>query len=128
MHKRTWADLAGRADPVGLRPARSALYHRHIHPRRRIQRYMPTGVRNIPATARIKAGLLVHALSGFSTGWKKFMPKKPAANEIGMNNVVMTVSVLIMSFIRLLMTDRYVSSAPPTRSRRLSLMSYSRTR
>src|SRR5512136_2169692 len=106
MHKRTWADLAGRADPVGLRPARSALYHRHIHPRRRIQRYMPTGVRNITAAARIKAGLVVHTLSGFSTGWKKFMPKKPAANEMGIKSVVTTVRVVILSFIRLLMTER----------------------
>jgi hypothetical protein len=61
-------------------------------------------------------------------GWKKFIKKNPDRNERGINSVVMTVSVFITSFIRVFTAERYVSSALTTRSRRLSVMSYSRTR
>ena len=44
------------------------------------------------------------------------------------NSVVITVRVFMISFMRLLITDRYVSSVPLTRSRRLSEISCRRTR
>ena len=39
-------------------------------------------------------------------GLKKFMPKNPLRNEMGMNGVVMRVRVFITSFILLLITER----------------------
>ena len=59
---------------------------------------------------------------------KKFMPKKPARNDIGMNMTVTRVSVFMISLVRFEIADRYVSSAPEIRSRRLSVMSWMRTR
>ena len=98
-----------------------------IHARLRIHRYMPVGSRTIVASVSPNAGSLVQAFGGVA-GWKKFMPKKPVRKESGMKSVVMTVNVFITSFIRLFTTERYVSRALPTRSRRPSMMSYSRTR
>ena len=56
------------------------------------------------------------------------MPKKPARKEIGTNRVATAVNVFMMSFMRLLITERYISNAPLTRSRRLSLRTCNRTR
>jgi hypothetical protein len=55
-----------------------------------------------------KTGSLVQGTNGRSET-KKFIPKKLATNEIGMNKVVMIVSVFMISFMRLLTTDRMVS-------------------
>ena len=57
------------------------------------------------ARGRVRAGIPVQLTKG-ATGAKKFMPKKPPINEIGMNKVVMMVSVFMISFMRLLITER----------------------
>lgn len=58
----------------------------------------------IKATTSIEG--LVQAEAAASDGEKKFMPKKPAKNEMGMNRVVMMVSVFMTSLRRLFTTDR----------------------
>src|SRR5581483_1604476 len=68
-----------------------------------------------------------NAVLNASVSPKKFMPKKLVKNEIGRNMTVTSVSAFMMSFVRFEIADRYVSSAPEIRSRRLSLMSWIRT-
>ena len=58
---------------------------------------------------------------------KKFMPKNPTRNDIGMNITVTIVKIFMMSLVRFETTDRYVSSAPEIKSRRLSEISWIRT-
>ncbi len=59
---------------------------------------------------------------------KKFIPKNPARKDIGRNMIETTVKVFMISLVRFEMTDKYVSSVPAIRSRRLSEMSWIRTR
>src|SRR5690606_18313486 len=95
----------------------------YIQARRRIQRNMIKGVKAISTRVRTKAIEPVQMPREGSTGWKKFMPKKPVMNVNGMKRVVMMVSVFITSFMRLLTAARYSSNALPTRSRRPSTRS-----
>jgi hypothetical protein len=65
---------------------------------------MDRGVRIISSKAIPKAVQPVQPSRGI-TGLKKFIPKKPERNEIGMNRVVMIVRVFITCVIRLLKTE-----------------------
>ncbi len=58
----------------------------------------------------------------------KFIPKNPVKNVSGMNSAVRMVNTFITSFVRFAVTERYVSSAPLIRSRKVSLMSARRTK
>lgn len=58
------------------------------------------------AKVMVNTGVSAQGVSEAATGWKKFIPKKPTTNEMGMNMVVMMVRVFMMSFMRLLITDR----------------------
>ena len=62
---------------------------------------MASGNKTIMIRVSIRTWLLVQP-SRWAMGAKKFMPKKPATKEMGMNSVVMTASVLMASFMRLL--------------------------
>lgn len=53
----------------------------------------------------MKATGPVEALSG-AVAWKKFIPKNPVMKANGMKKAVMIVSVFMMSFMRLLTTER----------------------
>ncbi len=70
-----------------------------------------------------KSKLLGNGVVNASDSAKKFMPKKPVINDIGMNIRVTIVRIFMMSFVRLAITDKYVSRVPEIRSRRLSEMS-----
>ena len=48
---------------------------------------------------------------------KKFIPKKPARNDIGRNITVTIVRVFMMSFVRMPTTAKCISNRPLTRSR-----------
>ena len=60
-------------------------------------------------------GVLVHQVK-FLSGAKKFIPKKPAKKEMGMNRVVMMVRVFMIPFIRLFIVERKISSVLLVRS------------
>ena len=63
------------------------------------------GVSTVTANVIASTGIEVQPGIG-ALGPKKFIPKKPTTKEIGMKSVVITVRVFIMSFMRLLITER----------------------
>jgi hypothetical protein len=79
----------------------------HIQRRRLIHRNINSGVRiNIVITGMNGATPTQRFKGEVGSGAKKFIPKKPARKEIGMNMVVIMVRVFMISFMRLLITER----------------------
>ena len=77
----------------------------YIHPFLFILIYIKIGMITIATIVMIKGMRSVHS-SRLPGGPKKFIPKKPATKESGINRVVINVNLLIVSFMRLLITER----------------------
>ena len=66
---------------------------------------MAAGVPASMSNTAMKAGKLVQ-LSRLVVGWKKFIPKKPVTNAMGIKSVVIAARIFITSPMRLLITER----------------------